>query len=251
MDAQKHIAIVDDEKEFVEFLRTLLVPRGYRVTVAYNGQEGLRQIQKGDPDLLILDMSMPQMGGVELYTQLCSRYGRARFPVIVLTALEGLNDFFEGALIDAFMTKPFRVAELLETVENILSGARRIRVLLLGGETPLAAKIGDLLTGERIGVIRWAEPRGQKKIDLLRADFVVVEDAPEVLARVREVRALEEGAHLPIVVVSENSFAAAREAQMLKAGADRCIGLGQEGDFKPLFAVLRELQVKRSPARMR
>ncbi len=248
MESKKHILIIDDEKEFVEFLRTLLVPRGFRVTMAFNGQEGLKMLQKGDPDLLILDMSMPHMGGVEFYTHICSRYGRSRFPVIVLTALEGLSDFFESALVDAFLTKPFRVAELLETIEGILSGNRRLRALLLGAPTPLGEKVGDVLTQERIGVIPWTEPKGQKKIDLMRADFVLFEDGPQAVGWIAQVRLQEESAHLPIVVYTADESGEARSAQVLKAGADRYIRLVDQGDFKPLFIALRGLQAKRIPA---
>ena len=145
MEAPKHILIVDDEKELVAFLRSLFASRGYRVSSALDGEEGMRQLRSGDPDLLILDMNMPRMGGVEFYTRICTHYGRSRFPVLVLTAIEGLSDFFEEALVDAFVTKPFQVADLLGKVDELVSGGGRPEILLAADETPLASELERVL----------------------------------------------------------------------------------------------------------
>jgi two-component system KDP operon response regulator KdpE len=118
----KHILIVDDERQIVRMLRASLQSSGYEVLTASNGIEALRQFESERPDLIITDLAMPEMNGLEL-TQSIRRV--AQTPIIVLsvrdTDVMKVRALDEGA--DDYLTKPFSMPELLARVRVALRRA--------------------------------------------------------------------------------------------------------------------------------
>lgn len=239
--ANKNVLIVDDEKDFAEFVQSLLVERGYAVDIARDGQEGLSRIRASRPDLLILDMNMPKMGGIELYAKISSRYGRTPFPVIILTALGELSDFFQDALVDAFLTKPFQVTELLRAVERLLSGHSQPVVFLAGGPEE-TRRIRDALTGERFRVVDVDGPAALEKSAMAtEPNFIALQyETPAWKAEswIRKIRTLPHLKKVPVIVYSNSEYAHEADA-VVRAGADRY--LGKLDDLKPLFLAIRQL----------
>lgn len=125
MPANKaHILIIDDEPQIRHFLRTTLANHGFDVTEAANAQEGTNRLGSHPPDLLILDLGLPDRDGLEVLHELRSWN---RLPVIVLSARG-----FEQAKVDAleagaddYLTKPFGAAELLARIKVALRHARQ------------------------------------------------------------------------------------------------------------------------------
>lgn len=113
------ILVVDDEKRMVSLLQSYLTQEGYRVLTAYNGQEALDAADKQPPDLIILDIMMPQMNGYEFM-----RIHRAErdTPIIMLTAKVEDDDKVFGLELgaDDYVTKPFKPRELMARVRNVL-----------------------------------------------------------------------------------------------------------------------------------
>lgn len=109
------ILIVDDEPQILRVLRTALVSNGYEVVSAANGVDGFEQFEKSKPDLVITDMSMPAMNGLEL-TREIRRFSAT--PVIVLSvrATEPVKVNALDAGADDYVTKPFNMPELLARV---------------------------------------------------------------------------------------------------------------------------------------
>ena len=120
----KRILVVDDERQIIRMLRASLQSSGYEVLTASNGIEGLERFESGRPDLIITDLAMPEMNGLEL-TQAVRRLDRT--PIIVLsvrdTDVMKVKALDEGA--DDYLTKPFSMPELLA---RIRSQFRRITV---------------------------------------------------------------------------------------------------------------------------
>ena len=111
----KRILVVDDERQILRMLRTALQSSGYEVATAAHGMEALERMKEQPPDLVITDLAMPEMNGVEL-TQAIRRQGDT--PVIVLSVRDGevmkVRALDEGA--DDYVTKPFNMQELLARV---------------------------------------------------------------------------------------------------------------------------------------
>jgi two-component system alkaline phosphatase synthesis response regulator PhoP len=114
------ILVVEDEPNMVAGLRDNFEFEGYRVITASDGVEGLRRALEDSPDLVILDVMMPQMSGLEVCRQL--RAKRASIPIIMLTARGQEVDKVVGLELgaDDYVTKPFSIRELLARVKAIL-----------------------------------------------------------------------------------------------------------------------------------
>ena len=122
MAETKTILIVDDDTELSDGLRIMLERKGYRVLQARDGQQGKSLIYQHKPDLVILDMMMPRMGG---YPVLEHFRGKADAPpVIMITANEGSRHkaYAEYLGVVDYIRKPFAMERLLESVEKGLSG---------------------------------------------------------------------------------------------------------------------------------
>jgi two-component system alkaline phosphatase synthesis response regulator PhoP len=102
------ILVVDDEKDVVELLKFLLEKDGYNVITAFNGREALATAKQEIPDLMLLDVMMPEMDGYTVQTQLLEDPKTKAIPVIILTAKGQLRDVFAlSANVKAYIEKPF------------------------------------------------------------------------------------------------------------------------------------------------
>jgi DNA-binding response OmpR family regulator len=115
---QFRILVVDDEERIVNFLRSKLKASGYEVLTASNGLEGLEQAQAQEPDLIVLDLLMPKMDGLEMLKELRSF---STVPVIILTAKGADTDRIKGLQLgaDDYLPKPFNPDELVARIETI------------------------------------------------------------------------------------------------------------------------------------
>ncbi len=114
-----HILVIDDEPQILRALRTILLEKKFRVTTASRGEEGLTLAAAESPDLIILDLSLPDMDGIEV----CSRLRQwSQVPIIVLSVRDAERDkvaaLDRGA--DDYLTKPFGIEELLARIRVAL-----------------------------------------------------------------------------------------------------------------------------------
>ncbi|MBI5703033.1 MAG: response regulator transcription factor [Chloroflexota bacterium] len=119
----KCILCVEDEPEMIDLIRLILGRRGFEVKGANGGVEGLRMIREEKPDLVLLDLMMPDMDGWEVYQQIKADEKTRSIPVIVVTAKAQSIDRVLGlhiAKVDDYIAKPFQPQELLASVERVL-----------------------------------------------------------------------------------------------------------------------------------
>jgi len=120
----KRLAYIEDEAEMIDLVRLILGRSGYTVMGANGGREGIELIRNELPDLVLLDLMMPDMDGWEVYHQIKSEELTRDIPVIVITA-KALNiDKVLGlsiAKVEDYIAKPFSPQELLERVDQVLS----------------------------------------------------------------------------------------------------------------------------------
>jgi adenylate cyclase len=116
------ILVVDDTPRNVKFLVDLLGVKGYSVVTASSGAEALKQVAAESPDLVLLDVVMPDMSGYEVCRQIRANAGTAILPVVMVTALDPTEERIKGldAGADDFLTKPINQAELLARVRSLL-----------------------------------------------------------------------------------------------------------------------------------
>ena len=173
-----HILVVEDEKSIADFVRRGLVLTGYEVDVAYDGEAALSLARERMPDLVILDLMLPGIDGVEI----CRRLRAASdVPVIVLTARDSVADKVQGldAGADDYLTKPFAFDELVARVRAALR--RR-------APSPDVLTLGDL-------VIRPASrevERAGRRIELTTREYDLLEYLARNAGRVVDKQAIFE-----------------------------------------------------------
>ena len=117
---QKTILVIDDEIDLQQLVKIALRSRDYKVETANNGVEGLAKLKTLTPHLIILDLNMPKMGGMEFYQRICDSKNQPKYPILILSARANMTQLFKDFIIDGFMTKPFEVDELLDDVDTII-----------------------------------------------------------------------------------------------------------------------------------
>jgi two-component system response regulator VicR len=120
---QMRVICIEDEPEMIDLVRLILGRKGFEVIGADGGIEGLEKVRTEKPDLVLLDLMMPDMDGWEVYQQIKADPELREIPVVVVTAKAQSIDKVLGlhiAKVDDYITKPFGPQELLESVEKIL-----------------------------------------------------------------------------------------------------------------------------------
>ena len=125
-DIRGNILLVDDTPDNLRLLSTMLTEQGYEVRSVINGAMALMGVQAEPPDLILLDISMPQMNGYEVCQQLKSGDRTREIPVIFISALEDVLDKVKAFAVGGvdYITKPFHVEEVLARIENQLTICR-------------------------------------------------------------------------------------------------------------------------------
>ena len=118
----KKILIVEDEKEILDLVKMYLEKEGYRTCAALNGVDGLRQVKSEHPDLIILDLMLAEMDGLEVCKRIRTDPHTAMTPIIMLTAKAEESDMIVGLELgaDDYVTKPFSLEELVARIRTIL-----------------------------------------------------------------------------------------------------------------------------------
>jgi two-component system response regulator VicR len=122
------VLCVEDEPDMIDLVRLILERRGFEVIGALGGQEGLDAVHREKPDLILLDLMMPDIDGWEVYRQIRADPNLKHTPVIVVTAKAQSIDKVLGlhiAKVEDYVTKPFGPQELIWSVEKVLGTKNR------------------------------------------------------------------------------------------------------------------------------
>lgn len=161
MSNQPHILVIDDEPQILRALRTILTEKGYRVTTANSGEEGLALAAATLPEVVILDLGLPDMDGADV----CSRLREwTQAPIIVLSVRDSEHDkttvLDRGA--DDYLTKPFGIEELLARIRVALRHLSQAQ----GASDPVISA-GDVV----IDLARHVVTRGGVEVKLTATEF--------------------------------------------------------------------------------
>lgn len=157
------ILIVEDEKKVAGFIKKGLEEETYAVDVAYDGEEGFHLAAMNQYDMIILDLMLPKMDGLEVLTRL--RDKKVSTPILLLTAKDAVDDKVTGLNkgADDYLTKPFAFSELLARIRSLL---RRGQV-----ETQTELKVGDLT----LDMVSHKVSREGEEIELTGKEYSLLE----------------------------------------------------------------------------
>ncbi|MBI3359964.1 MAG: response regulator [Chloroflexi bacterium] len=121
--SQKTVVCIEDDRDFLDLIRLMLNDANLKVITALGGQAGLEAIRQNHPDLVLLDLMMPDMHGWEVYMKMRADEQSSNIPVIVVTALATQYDRSFGlrvAKVADYITKPFMASHLRERIQAVL-----------------------------------------------------------------------------------------------------------------------------------
>jgi len=122
--ANEKILCIEDEPQMIDLIRLILETGGYQVVAAQGGEEGLELMRSEQPDLILLDIMMPEMDGGDVYHRMQQEPELIQIPVIVVTAKAAPIDkvlWMNVAQVDDYVVKPFGPHDLLTAVERVLA----------------------------------------------------------------------------------------------------------------------------------
>ncbi|HCQ20859.1 MAG: diguanylate cyclase [Aphanizomenon sp.] len=186
------ILIVDDLIQNIEVLGRTLETQGYSITYALSGKEALQRLQVIQPDLILLDLLMPEMSGLEVCEQVKNNPDYYHIPILFLTASheeEHLIEAFEKGAAD-YVTKPFRATELLARVQTHIQLKRQTRQLQQSENklNTIVTYIKDgILIVDESGVVKFANPAAAQMFDRRLSSLINQElGLPIVVGKVAE-----------------------------------------------------------------
>ncbi len=174
-EQKKTILLVDDEKHLLVSLRDYLSYENFEVLTARSGEDALRVLEKSEPNLIVLDISMPGMGGVGFLKHISSEDGIPRYPVLVLTARGAMRDFFDAVAVDGFLEKPCEEADLIRKIRKILANREQVRQDDSGGQRRILLAEDDVGIASRVGEVLAAEGYA---VDTVRSGPEILDRAP-------------------------------------------------------------------------
>ncbi len=155
--------MIEDEKKVASFIAKGLTEESYAVDVSYDGEEGAFMALENDYDLIILDLMLPKLSGMEILKKI--REAQKSVPVLILTAKDSIEDIVAGLEggSDDYLTKPFAFAELLARIKALLRRSQEQKVPIL--------KVADLTLNPLTREVK----RGDKEIDLTSKEYALLE----------------------------------------------------------------------------
>lgn len=121
--AKKKILIVEDEESLLKLESILLTSKGYEVRGVANGRAALDAVAEEQPDLVLLDIMLPEIDGFEVCQRIKENAATAHIPVVMLTAKKSREDMARGEKVGAdwYITKPFKSTMVIETIQRFLN----------------------------------------------------------------------------------------------------------------------------------
>ncbi len=176
------ILIVDDDLDTLRLVGLMLQRQGYQISAATNGQQGLDKAFEEDPDLILLDVMMPDMDGYEVTRRLRQNPSTAETPILMFTAKSQLDDKVIGFEVGAndYLTKPTHPSELQARVKTLLArtGDRKEKVSSGGGDGSRGYVIGILSARGGLGITTLAANLAAGLLSKSRSEVIVAEMLP-------------------------------------------------------------------------
>ncbi len=243
---EKTILFVDDEADFVEMMKFQLENEGYIVVSAHDGEDALGKLEQIKPDLIILDINMPKMGGLEFYNRIITQHGRAKYPVLVLTARADLDGLFKEIEAEGFLQKPFEIGDFISEIKRIFAGGINPLIFIVGpSSSDHIENIKETFLSERydvesMGNLELVKQKAKKR----KPDFIVLEYTEEdsenegFLEKITHDKNLQ---NVPIIVYSYLGFSGDKD-KCLDSGVK--VYLNSPEDYGDFIGAVKKIQLE-------
>ncbi len=121
----KRILIIDNDEDYTKLLSLQLSSKGYEVVISNHGEEGFKKVLTEQPDLILLDIKMPEMDGFTFVRRMKANEKIRKIPVVILTGYETMRDLFQLEGVAGYFVKGHDMPLLLKSVENILAASEK------------------------------------------------------------------------------------------------------------------------------
>ncbi len=185
-ESGNRILLVDDNKNLLITLADYLTFSGFDVDKARSGEEALRRIEREPPDLIVLDISMPGMGGIGFLKRITEDGDKPKYPVLVLTARSAMESFFSTISVDGFLCKPCPEEHLVQKIKEILTSraaatrrqqSKARRLLLAEDDEEILGGVVKAFTGAGYEVqVVSSGPEVIEKAPVARPDIIVLKE---------------------------------------------------------------------------
>lgn len=255
MGSRRRILLVDDDTSLLVTLGDFLRFEGYEVVTANSGEQAIERMSGFDPDLIVLDMSMPGMGGIGFLRQATLPDGRISHPVLVLTARSNMAEFFANVSVDGFMAKPCNPQDLLMEVSRIIflrhgevaeaqsKPRKRFKIVLGEDDEGVAQRLTVGLVNEGFLVDRVSRgPEVVERSVMERPDAIVVKsvlsgmNGDAVMLLLKEMPQVRD---IPVVIYDESRPAALRDRKGRQSACARVVIPGN--DAKSIVEALKPI----------
>lgn len=121
----KTVAYIEDDRDMIDLVSIILQKHGYKVAGFTESRDIISRLESVQPELILLDLMMPHVDGIEVYHEIKNRKGMDGIPVIIISAMKrSVDEIRQGGAVEveACLVKPFAIGELLETVDRVIGG---------------------------------------------------------------------------------------------------------------------------------
>ena len=117
------VLVVDDDKDIVDSLHSKLSREGYQVVSAFDGEEALVRVKEDNPDIILLDLMLPKLNGLEVLKETREKFADRWRPVIIISAKSELDSLKQCYALEAdhYLTKPVSIEKILQGIETMIS----------------------------------------------------------------------------------------------------------------------------------
>lgn len=210
VNSRESLLIVDDNQEIVDYLNNYF-SKSYVTKIAYNGEEALEMLENESFDLIVSDVMMPELDGIQLCKKIKQNINTCHIPVILLTAKSETGDQIQGLAVgaDDYMTKPFSIALLDAKVQNILKSRKRLKEFYSASDEIVPENIAfntmdeeflrqaiqiieDSMNDSNFSVDKFSREIGMSRSNLyLKLKAITGESATDFIKRIRFKKATE------------------------------------------------------------
>ncbi len=164
------ILVIEDEKNISDILEYGLTKEGFNVLCAYTGGEGYRMIETENPSLVLLDVMLPDMSGINICNMIRDKY---TVPVIMLTALSSINDRLQGldAGADDYITKPFDIREVVARIKTVLRRTGNVAEQPEPNDDNEVSRNIQIIDDVRIEFDRYIVYKADRRLELTPKEF--------------------------------------------------------------------------------